>query len=164
MLRRLAFAFVLTCSGAGYAQETRLDFAGVPANASVGSLAAAGFSCNFVGRPDDVLCVSEQVGFAEFGIPIYRREARVMNSVLVYIRAISAPAKDSTTLVQSTVTRFSSMFREKERPRFLDLVDNSHRRFYAIAPRQTLAVSVVPVANASGGGSVSMALFFPAAH
>lgn len=164
MWKRLAVTMVLACSGAAYAQATRLDFAGIPANVTAGSLAAAGFSCNVAGRPEAVVCVSEQPGFAEFGVPIYRREVRFMNSVPIYIRAISAPVQDSMTLVQNTVARLGSVFREKERPRFLDLVDNSHRKFYAIAQHQTLSVSTVPVAHASGGGSVSMALFFPAAH
>lgn len=164
MLKAIALTITLVCSNTVYAQGTRLDFAGIPANVTAGSLSAAGFSCNVAGRPEAVLCVSEQPGFVEFGVPIYRREVRFMNSAPIYIRAISVPVQDSMTLVQNTIARLGSAFRDKERPRFLDLVDNSHRRFFAIAQHQTLSVSTVPVAHVSGGGSVSMALFFPAAH
>lgn len=164
MLRAFAFTLALACSGGAHAQATRLDFAGVPANATAGSLAASGFSCNVAGRPEAVLCVSEQPGFVEYGVPIYRREVRFMSSVPIYIRAVSVPVQDSMTLVQNTVARVGSIFREKERPRFLDMVDNSQRKFFAVAQHQTLSVSTVPVGHVSGGGSVSMALFFPAAH
>lgn len=164
MMKTLILFLSMTCSAAAFAQPNRLDFAGVPANASANALAAAGFSCNVVGGPQEVLCISEQPGVVELGVPIHRREVRLMYTVPIYIRAISAPTQDSATLIQNTFARIGAIYREKERPRYLDLVDNTHRRFFAIAQQHTLSLSMTPVPHHSGGSSLSMALFFPAAH
>lgn len=164
MLRAVTFFLCYALSGGVYAQANRLDFAGVPANSTANTLTAAGFACNVVGGPQEVLCVSQQPGVVELGIPVYRREVRLMYSVPIYIRAISTPTQDPATLIQSAFARISAMYREKERPRFLDLVDNTHRRFFAISQQHTLSVSMTPVQHPSGGASLSMALFYPAAH
>ncbi len=166
MFRTILFSLTLAAGPLGVFAQTAVlgHFAGVAPTATPRSLVAEGFSCRVLEQPVNTLCVSDAHGFVELGMPVMNRQVRFNGGALVYVRAISVPVSDPMTTLGTVLGRISSAYSPTERPRFLDLVDNSQRRFFSLGRQLTLSVATAPVMYSTGQGAISMALFMPMAH